>query len=104
MVAVSSSLPVASTTATLQPVRMPGSRPSTVRGRRQQQLPQVAREDADRLALGRFAKPRHELRRDRVRALYAPGPAASLEQPFVRRAAAIGDAGVMRDDADAGMR
>ena len=32
MVAVSSSLPVASTTATLQPVRMPGSRPSTAFG------------------------------------------------------------------------
>ena len=60
MVAVSSSLPVPSTTATFTPVRMPGSSPivDALAGRRgEQQVVQVAAEHADRFGLRLLAQP-----------------------------------------------
>ena len=58
-VAVSTSLPVASTTATFTPVRMPGSSPITTRGtggRCQQQVAQVVGKHLDGDLLGVFAQ------------------------------------------------
>ena len=55
MTAFSRNLPVSSTTAILQPVRMPGSRASTRQhagGRREQQVLQILAEDLDGFFVG----------------------------------------------------
>ncbi len=98
--AVSSSLPVPSTTATFTPVRMPGSSPIVTRwpaGRRQQQVVQVAAEHADRLGLRLFAQPLLDVDLEAAEHLDLPRPADGFGQPRVGGAAALLDAGARRD-------
>ncbi len=56
-------------------------------GRRQQQVLQIAGEDADRLFLGAFAQLAHQVERQRHGELHAPGPAGDLHQPVIAGAA-----------------
>jgi hypothetical protein len=71
-------------------------------GCRQQQVAQVAGEDADRLFLGALAQLVHQLEFEVQRQLNHPGPARGFQQPFVRRAALVADAAVRRHHGYAG--
>jgi hypothetical protein len=62
------------------------------RRRREQQILQVAREDADGFSVGAFLEARQQARLKRPRQLVLPGDAHGLAEPGIRRAAAIGDA------------
>ena len=88
--AVSSTLPVRSTIATFTPVRRPGSRPIVARGpggRGEQQVVQIAGEDADRLFFRTLAQRGQQLGFELPRELDLPRPAHRLQQPGVGRAA-----------------
>ncbi len=81
-----STLPVPSTTATLTPVRMPGSRPMVARepaGAASSRSLRLRGEHVDRLFLGALAQLGHQVHAQRERQLHAPAPAHHIHQPAV---------------------
>ena len=89
---MSTTLPVASTTATFTPVRRPGSRPMVARGPAGAASSRSFRLRAKTLIASisaRFAQAAHQLGFQVHEAFHAPGPAHRVGQPFVGRAALV---------------
>ena len=80
-------------TATLTPVRKPGSRPrvAPAGGSRKQKIPKILGEDANRLILRKTPQPRASIDGEMQFDLGAPGPAGGVEEPSVAGASAIRD-------------
>jgi hypothetical protein len=88
-VSVATTLPVASTIATLTGVE--AHRGAAACGRGEQQVAQVGREDADRALLGHRAQPHPDVDRQVQQDPGAPRPADGVGQPLVGRAALVPD-------------
>ena len=100
MVVVSRTLPVASTTATLTPVRMPGSSPMVARGpagaASSRSCRFLANTEIASASARSFSRASRSAVSDRA-SLRLPGQPHRLGQPRVGRAAALGDAEGDRD-------
>ncbi|MFU0842040.1 MAG: hypothetical protein ACFWTZ_05455 [Burkholderia sp.] len=72
------------------------------RRRGEQQVLEVAAENVDGLRFRLFAQAREDIGLERRGELHLPGPAAAGKQPFVARAAAVGDRETVGDARDRG--
>ena len=102
MVSVATTFPVASTTATLTPVRKPGIEPERrpcAGGCSEQQIAQVAGEDLDAFLFGELPEPHLHVEFDREAQLRPPCPPHGFEKPAIARSRPVGDAEGRRDAA-----